>query len=337
MQKSIHKKRSQSSLRSHKSQAKPKANVSIIGAGRMGTALGLALKAAGYHIEAVVTKRPSRARRAANAIGGQTLGLSAQQMERLSQAQAERFRSSSLILIATPDDAIADAAQSLAGLFKSSPAASAQGQHVRRTALHTSGALSSEVLRPLQIAGFATGSLHPLVSISDSVSGVSSLSRAFFSIEGEPAAVRVARSMVRTFGGQSFLIESRHKSLYHAAAVMASPHTVALLDIALEMLGRCGISPQRARKVLLPLMESTVANLANQSPAEALTGTFLRGDVATVRSHLAALESEKLRDALNAYVLLGQRSLSLARRRSNLPRLRQIAKILAQATENPNK
>jgi predicted short-subunit dehydrogenase-like oxidoreductase (DUF2520 family) len=337
MQKSLQNRRSQSRLRAHKSPAKKKLHVAIIGAGRMGTALGLALKAAGYQIEVVVTKRPSRARRAANAIGGQTLGLSVQQMERLSQAQAERFMTSSLIVIATPDDAIAGAAQSLAGLLKSNPAAPAKGQHRRRTALHTSGALSSEVLRPLQSAGFATGSLHPLVSISDSVSGASALAQAFFSIEGEPAAVRVARSMVRSFGGQSFLIESRHKSLYHAAAVMASPHTVALLDIALEMLGRCRISPERARKVLLPLMESTVANLATQNPAHALTGTFLRGDVATVRSHLAAIKSEKLRDALSAYVLLGQRSLSLARSRSSLPRLKQIAKILANATENRDK
>jgi predicted short-subunit dehydrogenase-like oxidoreductase (DUF2520 family) len=303
----------------------------------MGTAMGLALRAAGYQIDVVVTRRPARARRAANAIGGQTVGLSVQQLERLSQAQAERLMKSSLILIATPDDAIAGAAQSLADLFKSNLAGSAKGRHGRRTALHTSGALSSEVLRPLQIAGFATGSLHPLVSISDSVSGAGSFAHAFFSIEGEPAAVRVARSIVRSFGGQSFLIEASHKSLYHAAAVMASPHATALLDIALEMLGRCGISPRRAQKVLLPLMESTVANLATQNPAQALTGTFLRGDVATVRSHLAAIKSENLRDALNAYVLLGQRSLSLAHSPATLPRLKQIARILANATENPIK
>ncbi len=324
-------------MQSQKPQAKKKPRVSIIGAGRMGTALGLALKAAGYRIEVVVTKRPSHARRAANAIGGQTLGLSVQQMARLNSTQFERLSSSSLILIATPDDAIAGAARTLATLFKSNPAALGKGPDGRRIALHTSGALSSEVLWPLQIAGFATGSLHPLVSISDSRSGASSLAQAFFSVEGEPAAVRVARSIVRDFGGQSFLIESRYKSLYHAAAVMASPHTVALLDIALEMLGRCGISPRRARRVLLPLMESTVANLSTQNPTRALTGTFLRGDVATVRRHLAAIESEKLRDALNAYVLLGQRSLSLARsRRSDRYGLKQIAEILAHAAKYPD-
>ena len=119
---------------------------------------------------------------------------------------------------------------------------------------------------------------------------------------------------------------------------MASPHAVALLDIALEMLGRCGISPGRAQKVLLPLMKSTVENLTTQSPARALTGTFLRGDVATVRRHLSAIKSEKLDEALKAYVLLGQRSLSLAQRRnSDRDRLKQIAGILATALKNTNR
>jgi len=317
---------------------KQKLRVSIIGAGRMGTALGIALRAAGHPVEIVATRRPARARRAANAIGGQTLGLSVQQLGRLNQAQFDRLNNSSLILIATPDDAIEAAARRLAGIFKSNPAGLGKGRHGQRIALHTSGALSSEVLGPLQILGFATGSLHPLVSISDSSAGARSLTEAFFALEGEPPAVRVARSMVRSFGGESFLINSSHKSLYHAAAVMASPHAVALLDIALEMLGRCGISPGRAQKVLLPLMKSTVENLTTQSPARALTGTFLRGDVATVRRHLSAIKSEKLDEALKAYVLLGQRSLSLAQRRnSDRDRLKQIAGILATALKNTNR
>jgi predicted short-subunit dehydrogenase-like oxidoreductase (DUF2520 family) len=277
----------------------------------MGTALGLTLKAAGYQVEIVVTQRPTHARRAAKAIGGHTLGLSARQLSRLNPTQMDRLSNSSLVLIATPDDAIAEVADLLAMIFKSVGERKAGS---RRIAMHTSGALSSEVLRPLQDAGFATGSLHPLVSISDSRSGAKSFAQAFFSVEGDPAAVRLAKSIIRDFGGQSFTIKARHKSLYHAAAVMASPHLVALFDIALEMLGRCGLSPRRARQVLMPLMESTIANLSQQNPATALTGTFKRGDVATVRRHLAAIKSEGLRDALAAYQLLGKRSVGLARK-----------------------
>jgi predicted short-subunit dehydrogenase-like oxidoreductase (DUF2520 family) len=110
---------------------------------------------------------------------------------------------------------------------------------------------------------------------------------------------------------------------------------VALFDVGLEILGRCGVPAGRARQVLLPLLESTVANLSTQNPAQALTGTFKRGDVATVQRHLAALESEQLREALQAYVLLGQRSLSLVQNRPTRAALEQIRRILSQADVPP--
>jgi predicted short-subunit dehydrogenase-like oxidoreductase (DUF2520 family) len=301
----------------------------IIGAGRLGTAMGLALKAKGYVIDTVVTRRLAASRQAARAFGPGTVALSALQLARSSAAQQERLRRSSLVLIATPDDIIARIAEQLAVIFKSKSARSP-----RRFVLHTSGALSSDVLEPLRNAGFAAGSLHPLISISDSRAGSESLARAFFSVEGDPAAVRVARSLVRDLGGQSFTIDTRQKALYHAAAVTAAPNITALFDIALEMLGVCGLSPGRARQVLLPLAESTLANLATQDPARALTGTFKRGDVSTVEKHLAALKSANLPQALAAYILLGQRSLLLARRHNaNRPVLDEIMRILSRAAK----
>ena len=317
-------------LRSRRPGAAKGLSVSIVGAGRLGTAMGLALKAKGYEIDVVVTRRLAVARQAARRIGPATMALSALQLARLSATQQDRLNRCSLVIIATPDDIIATVAAQLAVIFKSKSPRSP-----RRIALHTSGALSSDVLAPLRSAGFAAGSLHPLVSISDSRSGSESLARAFFSVEGDPAAVRVARSLVRDLGGRSFKIDSRRKALYHAAAVTAAPNMTALFDIALEMLGRCGLSPQRARQVLLPLAESTLANLATQDPARALTGTFKRGDVSTVEKHLAALKSANLPQALAAYVLLGQRSLLLARRHNaNHAGLDEIARILSRAANS---
>lgn len=278
----------------------------------MGTALGLALKAAGFRIEIVVAKRSSRARRAARAIGGEAVGLSATQLSQLSPAHSNRLSNSALVLIATPDDVIPSVAGQLAALFRSS--GSKKRSPGRRIALHTSGALSASALRPLRDAGFAVGSMHPLVSISDSRSGARTLGQAFFSLEGDSAAVRRAKSLVRELGAQSFVIESTHKSLYHAAAVMASPHVVALFDMAQEMLGRCGVSPRRVRQVLLPLMKSTIENLSQQNTEAALTGTFKRGDMATARKHIEAISAAKLIDTLQAYLLLGERSLQLAQR-----------------------
>jgi len=117
---------------------------------------------------------------------------------------------------------------------------------------------------------------------------------------------------VRDLEGQSFTIRSEDKPLYHAAAVMTSGNVTAVFDVALEMLVECGLSRKTARRVLLPLLASAVRNLETKDPAQALTGTFSRGDLETVKRHLEALDHRGLRDALDLYRLLGQRSLRLA-------------------------
>ena len=291
-------------------QIESKPAISVIGAGRLGTALALALAAQGYPVEAMVARRLGHAQRARRTLAGTGLALSAGQLKALPPSK--------LILITTPDDAIESVARELARVQKGMPGG--------RTVLHTSGALSSEVLEPLMDIGFHTGSLHPLVSVSDPVVGAADLRGAFFCMEGNAAGLRVARQIVRDLGGHGFSIEAGHKALYHAAAVMASGHMTALFDIAIEMLAHCGLSAPRARKVLLPLVESAARNLSTMEPARALTGTFARGDVATVRRHLKALEEQGLPEALAAYVLLGRRSLSLIKR--NEPQDAQISKLL---------
>ncbi len=309
--------------------------MSIIGAGRLGTALGLALKGVGYKIEVVATKRPAAARRAAKVFGPATVAISIEKLQTMSPSQHDRINRSALILIATPDDVIASVAKQLSAVFQAMPLPSGGDKQTvsgRRVVLHTSGALAADVLKPMHRVGFAAGSLHPLVSISDSQTGAKLLAGAFFSVEGDAAAVRMGKSIVSHLGGESFKIDSRGKALYHAAALTASPHMTALFDIAVDMLGVCGVRPARAQRILLPLVESTVANLKSQDPASALTGTFARGDVATVQAHLAALEAANVPQALNAYVALGQRSVSMAKTRgANPTRLAEISRILARA------
>jgi predicted short-subunit dehydrogenase-like oxidoreductase (DUF2520 family) len=291
-------------------------SVSIIGAGRAGIAIGLALKAAAYRIEAVVTKHPATARRAARLIDPQTQAATEAQLAKPNQRQRSLLTRASIFIISTPDDAIESVAKRLAAIFKDRAIGPHHGASTRRVALHTSGALSSKSLNPLRQAGFAVGSLHPLLSISDPQTGASLLKRAFFSVEGDPPAVRQARSIVRDLGGQVFSLPADAKPLYHAAASIASPHLIALFDIALDVLSSAGVSRRRAQKILIPLVESTLDNLKRQSPARALTGPFKRRDTATIRKHIAALQSADLRDALAAYALLGRRSLAMAETRT---------------------
>jgi predicted short-subunit dehydrogenase-like oxidoreductase (DUF2520 family) len=294
-------------------------SVSIIGPGRLGQALAIALRLSGYPILALVARRPSEARKAVR-----TFNRSGEAALTLGLHQLAQLPATDLVLITTPDDAIAQTAQRLA--------AAATAKAGRRTVMHTSGALASDVLRPLAKSGFHTGSLHPLVSVSEPGSGAKALRGAFYCLEGDKTALRMARLIVKDLEGKSFSIRPENKTLYHAAAVMASPHLVALFDLATEMLAACGISKKSARQVLLPLVESTVNNLRVMNPEQALTGTFARGDVATVRRHIDALSGKELAEALEVYKLLGLHSVQLARKNGlDAELLERIRKALESA------
>jgi predicted short-subunit dehydrogenase-like oxidoreductase (DUF2520 family) len=307
-----------------------KRTISIIGAGRLGTALARALASSGYRIEAVVARRKTRARACV-----ELAELTAAHPLILTSAQLDQLPPSDILLITTPDDAIKGVATQLALMMKSRGMKMEGGGlkvRVKRTVLHASGALSSDILRGLRDVGFSTGSMHPLISVSDPVHGAQSLQRAFFCIEGESAAQSVARSLVAALGAESFSINTKDKALYHAAAVMASGHVTALFDIATEMLTHCGLTAGRARAVLIPLLRSTFENLYTADPAHALTGTFARADISTVRRHLEAINSSSVHDALATYTLLGLRSLQLAKEAgANSEALKEIALILDEA------
>jgi predicted short-subunit dehydrogenase-like oxidoreductase (DUF2520 family) len=282
---------------------KQKPAVSIIGAGRLGTTLALALSRKGYSIESLVARHAQTARKAARLLNSNTQAFAAKQFNLLKPAD--------LFLIATPDDQVASVASELAKLdLDRKPAA-----------LHTSGALSAEVLSPLRKKGWSTGSIHPLVSVTDG--GRAELRGAFWSVEGDKEASRIGRAIVDDLGGESFSIRSEDKPLYHAAAVMSAGNVVALFDVAIEMLVRCGLSRKTARGILQPLIASTVQNLETRDPVDALTGTFARGDIETVKLHIAALEKKKLSDATELYRLLGRRSLKLTKKKQP-----QISRIL---------
>ena len=279
---------------------KQKTAVSIIGSGRLGTTLAIALGRRGYTIQSLVARHLQSARKAAHLLDDEVQVLAAKELRSL--------RPADVFLVTVPDDQIATVAEELSRL------------EITAAALHTSGALSSDVLAPLRKKGWHTGSIHPLLSVSrpgDSIEG------AFWGVEGDKAAVRLGKAIVRELGGKSFFIRSEDKPLYHAAAVMTSGNVVALFDVALEMLADCGIKRTTARNILLPLIASTVRSLETKDPSQALTGTFSRGDLETVKHHLAALKSNQ--DALELYRILGKRSLKLTKEHP------QITEILESA------
>jgi predicted short-subunit dehydrogenase-like oxidoreductase (DUF2520 family) len=267
-------------------------NVAIIGVGKLGGALALALSKKGYIIQQLVVRRRESA--------GQIAGLLNPHPQILGVNELEKI-DADVLFIAVQDAEIPAVVESLAEQLEHLP-----------FIFHTSGALSSKVLRRLNSEGCEVASIHPLVSVSDSVSGSKSFKDAYFAIEGDIEAVAVAQQIVYDLEGKSFSLATGHKALYHAAAVTACGHLVALISVAVQMLAKCGLEPKMAQEILLPLIKSTVTNLETQTPAAALTGTFARADLSTLELHLSALGQGFSADILNIYTQLGLRSLELA-------------------------
>ena len=289
--------------------------ISIIGTGRLGGALAIALAKNGHTIENLVARKIENAQRVAAVINPKPELLSSNELSEIS---------SETILITTQDFEIEDAARQLAEKLKHKP-----------FVFHTSGSLSSDILQTLKDAGCRIGSIHPLVSISDAVLGAKRFADVYFCVEGDAESVAVAEKIVSSLNGKSFRVATEYKTLYHASAVTASGHLVALIDVAIEMLGKCGLDETDAREIFLPLIKSTVENIQTQTTSAALTGTFSRADVKTVENHLKILRENVSTEAVEIYVQLGMRSAHLAERQgANPAKLADILGKLSLAKKN---
>jgi predicted short-subunit dehydrogenase-like oxidoreductase (DUF2520 family) len=257
--------------------------LAIIGAGRVGRALGKRLHELGWTIGAVVAQSEASARKAARFIGA-------------GRARATISRdvlASKLILICTPDDAIASVAKELARIG----AEELRGKVV----LHTSGALGSKALRAVRKCGAAVGSMHPLQSFSGVA--IPPLEGKVFAIEGDPAAVKLARQVARAFGGLPVQIAGSGKSLYHAAAAFAAGHVLAVEEAAARLMMSTGLTRAEAVRALLQLTRQVLENFERLGPRAAWTGPLARGDRGVVAAHLAAMQHQP-REFARAYAAL---------------------------------
>jgi predicted short-subunit dehydrogenase-like oxidoreductase (DUF2520 family) len=203
------------------------------------------------------------------------------------------------VLLAVPDDQIADVAQALAQMGPAPEGC---------VALHLAGAVSTEPLAPLHAVGYAVGSLHPLQAVADPWTGGDRLIGSAFALGGEPAALAVARRLVYALGGRPLVIPANQRVNYHAAAVVASNYLVTLASTAVRMLREVGVDEADALPAILPLMRGTLENLEHLGLASALTGPIARGDIDTVRAHLARLSPQDR----ELYCALGRETLQLA-------------------------
>ena len=261
--------------------------VAIVGAGNLGSALALALGRAGYGVEAVIARSRGASLRKAKALAKQ---VGARASTDLSDVHG------GLIWFCVPDAEIALAARSLAGKI----------EWEGRVALHSSGALTSDELSVLRRRGAAVASVHPLMTF---VRGSrTSLAGVPFAVEGDPAAVGVARRVVENLGGLAYSIRQKDKAAYHAWGTFASPLFTALLATTERVAALAGVSRKAARQRMIPILLQTLANYAAFGAAGGFSGPIIRGDVDTVKRHLRVLRGAPV--AREVYLSLAKAALA---------------------------
>lgn len=260
-----------------------KPRIAIMGPGRLGSALALELTRAGYRISEILFGSSAASRRKARILARQVHAKVADASGRLNV---------DLVWFCVPDREIGRAARQLAGRM----------DWKGKIALHSSGALASDELNVLRLRGAVAAAVHPLMTF---VSGsVPSLKGVPFALEGDSAALRVARRIVRHLGAEVFPISRNRKLAYHAWGAFASPLLIALLVSAERVARAAGLSTSEARRKMLPIVRQTLANYAKLGPAGSFSGPIVRGDASVVRRHLLALK--KIPEAKEVYEALAR-------------------------------
>ena len=290
-------------------QTAPSGAIGIAGAGRIAQALGRLLFQHGQPIAVLASRSRSRAQRAAHFVSPSVRAVDYLQLP----SHAER------LILAVSDDALPEVAGTLV-----------EGGMDAGMIIHTSGVWGPEALSCLSDRGVSCASMHPLQTVADPKQGVENLPGSTFAVVGQGKAALWANELVELLDGQVLNIKPLAKPLYHAAAVVASNYMVALIDAALVMMSKAGVSESQGRKALEPLVLAAVSNAFSRGPVEALTGPIQRGDGQTLAAHLTALKA--LPESVQGlYRAAGQYTVQLARR-GGLPEIqaRQLEELLEE-------
>lgn len=284
-------------------------SIGIVGAGAVGTALGVALVRAGWPIHAVASRDPERRRRA------QALTAAPRAFAE-GQALIEEVE---LILITIPDDALAGFAAQVR-------------MYGGQAMVHTSGALGADVLAPAMAAGTQIGAFHPLVAFAETERAVAALHGATIAIEADDQLADLLARMAEAIGGHPVRLAPGSKGAYHAAAVLAAGGLVALLDAIVELGRVAGLDESGSLAIYGPLIEGTLANARALGVSAALTGPITRGDSGTLRDHLQVLQAHAPA-VLDLYRAAAEREIAIAVARGTLApeRIQDLRSALASA------
>jgi len=284
-------------------------DVGVVGAGRVGTALAIALSRAGHRITAASAVSDASRRRVNRFLSGTPV-----------RQPGDVVAAADLVLLTVPDDA-------LPGLVRGLAATGAE--LAGRMLVHASGRHGLAVLEPAVQQGALPLALHPVMTFTGRADDADRLAGICFGVTAPPVLRPAAEVLVLEMGGEPVFIAEADRDLYHAALAGAANHLVTQVTQAAELLARAGVG-QPAR-MLGPLLSAALDNALRLGDA-ALTGPVARGDADTVAGHVAALRMQAP-EALPAYLALARLTATraLAHGMLTAPDAQRLLDVLAEA------
>jgi predicted short-subunit dehydrogenase-like oxidoreductase (DUF2520 family) len=247
--------------------------LSIIGAGRVGSALAYHFLKSNLTITGIIEKNKSRHSFLKNFFPKIAIN---------SSIDSEIISKSRIILISVQDDQLSGITKQICGLSI---------DFSQKVFVHTSGVYSSQILALLKKQGAQIASAHPIYSFVGNDLSKVSLSGVYFDVEGDMGAIQRLTSVFQRAGINPIEITADQKLAIHIASVFYSNYFVGLTQIAQEVLHRSKIPKENLWKPFQPLIQSTLQNLSSYPLHEALSGPIKRGDIHTIESHLKFLDT----------------------------------------------
>lgn len=262
--------------------------VGVVGAGRVGAVLAAALGAAGHHVVAAAGESDASRARIADLLPGVA-----------TRKPTAVARDCDLLLLTVPDDMLGNVVTTL-----SDAGAIRLGQYV----VHTSGRHGLDVLAPAAAVGARVAAMHPAMTFTGTAVDLDRLPGTVFGLTAGPDERLFVEALVADLLGRPTWVPEEMRTLYHAGLAHGANHLVTLVTQAMELLAAAGSDDPAG--TLRPLLTAALDNALEQGDA-ALTGPIVRGDVNTVRAHLAEIRANAPL-TLTSYVALARATLGRA-------------------------
>lgn len=267
--------------------------IGIIGAGRVGCSMGKYLVEHGADVLGYYDTNDRAAEEAAQFTGTERY-----------DTLAELVSASRLIFITTPDGIILRVWEQIRHL----PLA-------QKIICHCSGALSSDSFSGIEDTRAACLSIHPMLPFSNRFSSYEQLNKAFFTVEGQDAAVEAISGLFCSIGNEVCRIDGAKKAKYHAAASILSNQVIAVLDMGYSLLEDCGFTRAEAVRATGQLVMRNIENVLEAGCDGALTGPIERNDIETVKKHIACMQNDDS-DDVRLYKMLGTKLVNIAEKKN---------------------